>query len=110
MLVKLRNTWYAPDGKLYRVDRKGTVVSDSLKGSLPSSAAIWDEKEGKFVPKEKPKEEAKPVEAKVDETKSTENSPEQKAENKSGDEAKKAEETKTDSTAGSQAKPVEAKK
>ena len=55
MLVKLRNTWYAPDGKLYKANRKGTVVSDSLKDKLPSSAAIWDDKKGEFVPKEQPK-------------------------------------------------------
>ena len=64
MLVKLRTTWYAPDRKLYKADRKGTVVSDSLKDSLPSSAAIWDEKEKKFIPKEKPKEETKTPEKK----------------------------------------------
>lgn len=51
MLVKLRNTWYAPDGKLYKANRRGTVVSESLRDKLPTGAEIWDDKAGKFVPK-----------------------------------------------------------
>lgn len=58
MLVKLKNTWYAPDGRLYKRQAKGTVIPDSLKNALPTGAEILDQ--GKDEPKkEEPKTEAK---------------------------------------------------